>query len=285
MRLSRIFYFWILILSGVLPVSAQRIAVLIPDKSTASQIFREKLEANLSGKFQILDDSLAEAVPLDSPDQNIFNLSIEDAQNFGKALGSNFFILAKAETLRRSISVEPGFYIESYAVIYVVSSRSGRLILWRLKSFQAPTEIESENKLAASIEDLTGETSENLKSTTEKESRENPPPDLENLPAENSAEAKNFRSPLPYRRLKPAYTATANLYGVTATVDATVDLDAAGNIERVKITRWAGYGLDESVTAAIRKMQWRAAERGGKPLPIRVLLRYNFKKIEHDDNE
>jgi hypothetical protein len=27
-------------------------------------------------------------------------------------------------------------------------------------------------------------------------------------------------------------------------------------------------------------MQWRPASRDGKALPLRVLLRYNFKKIE-----
>jgi TonB family protein len=77
----------------------------------------------------------------------------------------------------------------------------------------------------------------------------------------------------------------ANLYAVTATVDATVDLDETGKVLRVEITRWAGYGLDESVEETIRKMQWRSATRDGKPLPIRVLLRYNFKKIETDEDQ
>ncbi len=108
-------------------------------------------------------------------------------------------------------------------------------------------------------------------------------PTPEELPDENSPEAKNFRTPLPYRRLSPEYTAMANLYDITATVDSLVDLDENGKITRIEITRWAGYGLDESVAATIRKMQWRAAERNGKQLPIRVLLRYNFKKIDHDD--
>jgi hypothetical protein len=52
---------------------------------------------------------------------------------------------------------------------------------------------------------------------------------------------------------------------------------------RIGITRWAGYGLDESVIKTINEMQWRAASREGKALPIRVLLRYNFKKIEKED--
>jgi len=77
----------------------------------------------------------------------------------------------------------------------------------------------------------------------------------------------------------------AYLYDVTATVEATIDLNEKGEITRVEITRWAGYGLDESVQNVIKSMNWRPAERAGKPLPIRFLVRYNFKKIEKDDNE
>jgi outer membrane biosynthesis protein TonB len=64
-----------------------------------------------------------------------------------------------------------------------------------------------------------------------------------------------------------------------------VDLNEKGDITDLEITRWAGFGLDENVIAVVRSMNWRPAERNGKPLKIRFLLRYNFKKIEKDDNE
>jgi TonB family protein len=263
-------------------VQAQRIAFLTPDNSETSQNFRTNLETILSKNFQVLDDSLAASVSQNLSEQNLFNLATEDAQNFGQALGANFFVLVKSETLRRSIEEKPKFYIESYAVVYLVSTRTGRLVFWKLESFQAPTNAEAEKMLAASVENLAQKISENIEQTLVKERAEVSRADYEELPEENSADAKNFRSPLPYRRLKPEYTKIANLYGITATVDAAVELDAEGNIKNVEITRWAGYELDESVEAVIRKMQWRAATRNGKSLPIRVLLRYNFKKIERD---
>ena len=105
---------------------------------------------------------------------------------------------------------------------------------------------------------------------------------IEEMPADDSPAAKNFRSPLPYRRLSPQYTTTAYLYSVAATVDIEVDFDETGKILRTEIVRWAGFGLDEAVTETVRKMNWRPATRAGKPLPIRVLLRYNFKKIEEE---
>lgn len=281
--LSQIVIFTLTIFCGSILATAQRIAVLAPDKTARSQNVRELLEKKLSGKFRLIDDSLAETVPLNSTDQNIFNLSTEDAQNFGSALGGNFFVLVKAATLRRATLSKPDFYIESYAVVYLVSARTGRLALWKLLSFRSPTADESEKQLAVSLDSLGGEISDRIMSANKEEiSQENSPEPIE-LPNENSPEAKSFRVPLPFRRLKPEYTTTANFYSVTATVDAAVDLDENGAVERVTIERWAGYGLDESVEAAIRKMQWRAAEKDGKALPIRVLLRYNFKKIESND--
>jgi hypothetical protein len=38
--------------------------------------------------------------------------------------------------------------------------------------------------------------------------------------------------------------------------------------------------LDEAVARNIEKMNWRPAERNGKFIPLSILLRYNFKKID-----
>ena len=263
-------------------ISAQKIAFLAPDNSPSSQNTRQNLEDALSKNFKILDDSPIENVLANSPVENIFNLSSEEARNFGNAAGCNFFVLIKSATLRRATLAKPFFYIESYTAAYLVSTRTGHLILWKLESFKAPTAAAAEAELSASIKNLASEIAAKIKSESADEADDEPPPKIEELPEENSVAAQNFRSPLPYRRLKPAYTALANLYDVTATVDAAVDLNAKGDVTKVEITRWAGYGLDESVAETIRKMQWRAATRDGKSLPIRVLLRYNFKKIESD---
>lgn len=263
-------------------VSAQKIAVLQPDKNSGDPAIREKIETSLAENFNVLDDSLAETVARSFPNLNLFNLSTDEAKNLGRAIGCEFFIITKNETLRRESLLKPA-YFESYAAVYLVSSKTGRLVFWRLLSFEAPTAVESEKKLFSAIEILAAEISANIRSTQKKELDEIALPSLAGLPDENSPEAKNFRPPLPFRRFKPAYTTTANLYGVAATVDAILDLDEKGEVSRVEITRWAGYGLDESVEQTIRQMQWRTAERNGKPLAIRVLLRYNFKKLEIED--
>ena len=106
------------------------------------------------------------------------------------------------------------------------------------------------------------------------------PVEIEQPPDDGSPAAKNFKAPIPYRRIKPEYTADAFLYNIRATVDIVVDLDKTGAVLKTEVARWAGYGLEESVEKAVRSMKWRPAERHGKMLPMRFLLRYNFKKIE-----
>jgi TonB family protein len=266
----------------VFPVFAQKIAVLTPDKTVGSQIFAAELGKSLSQNYKILDASLSEAAFRSNFYENPFNLSSTEAKNIGAAIGCDYFLLVKYETLRRS-SFKKDEYYESYAVIFAVSSRTGNLVFWKLNSFETDKPSEAEKKLFDSIGALTKEISDALQAAKNREITRSPDRKIEELPSENSPETKNFRPPLPFRRIKPEYTATANFYDIEATVDILVDIDENGKILRTEITRWAGYGLDESVTEAVRKMNWRPAERSGKTLPMRILLRYNFKNIE-DEN-
>ena len=262
----------------------QKLAVLIPEKTYQSQVFAEKLESSLSANFKILDDSLSETAFHSTRFEKPFNLSREESKNVGAAIGCDYFLLMKAENQRRS-SLSKGEYYESYAVVYAVSSRTGRLVYWKLVSREAETVEKAEKQLFASINELSVEIFDKLKIVTRDELNEKVAPKFEQLPAEDSPEAKNFRPPLPYRRIKPPYTRLANLYSVEATVDIEIDVDENGKILNTEITRWAGFGLDESVDKIIRQMNWKPADRNGKSLPMHVLLRYNFKKIEPDEEQ
>lgn len=270
-----------LILLFASALSAQKIAVLTPEKNGQSEGFTEKLETSLTEKFKVLDSSLSEAAFLSSNPEKPFNLTTQEAKIIGAAIGCDFFLLVKSENLRR-YSFEKKEYFESYAAVYAVSSRTGRLVFWKLRTFNGYKSNDAERLLFESVNDLTKEISDKLPTIANEEISEKIAK-LEEVPDENSPEAKFFRSPLPYKRLSPQYTSLANLYGIAATVDIEVDFDESGNILRTEVVRWAGFGLDESVTETVRKMNWRPATRDGKTLPIRVLLRYNFKKIEKEE--
>jgi len=95
---------------------------------------------------------------------------------------------------------------------------------------------------------------------------------------EKAAEVQGIRTPRPYRRLRPEYPQTAARADAEATVDVVVDVAADGEVGDVQIVRWAGFGLDESTIATVRQLHFFPAMKNGTPIPMRVLLRYNFRK-------
>lgn len=260
---------------------AQKIAILTPEKSPQTTEISEKLAGSLSRNFDIVNSSLAESIFEINKPQTPFNLTNQDAKHLGVRIGCNFFILMKTATLRRSTFARNEFY-ESNAVLYLVSSRTGRLVYWTIQKFDEDTPKRSRSRLLDSIDSLTDKVSKEIKATIRKELTEKPQ-DISEFPDADSPEAKGLRPPLPYIRLKPKYTALASLYSLVATIDVLVDIDEDGNVRKTEVVRWAGYGLEESVINNVKKMNWRPADRDGKKLPMRILLRYNFKNIETED--
>jgi len=49
-------------------------------------------------------------------------------------------------------------------------------------------------------------------------------------------------------------------------------------VTRVEVARWAGFGLDEATVETVHRLHFFPAMRNGVAIPIRVLLRYNFRK-------
>lgn len=276
--------FWTTFLCVALAISTvgQRISVLPQAESDLCAEFSQKLADRLRDMNIRVDDidlsrSATTSIKLDNP----FNMATADARQLGSVLGTPFYILIKAQNLRRTSS-EVETYYEAYAAIYLISSSNGRLMKWELISIKQPTEIDARQGLI-DVADQAAETiTDAIKaipdSGTDKKKRFPPVPD------EKTPGFQGLRPPMPFRRISPEYTPTANLYGVEATVEIEVDVDAEGKIAGTEIVKWAGYGLDESVIKTLHKMNWRAATIGAKTLPMRVLLRYNFKKREKDDD-
>lgn len=262
-------------------IFAQRIGIITPLADDLSEAFAKEVRNMNSDRFMILDRSLTKTAFSSFKYEKPFNLSQAEAKNIGQAIGADFFLLIRAETFRRYSLAKKEFF-ESYAAIYVVSSRTGRLIFWTLASRESPDSGVAENLLLRSAESINSEIHARISDAQAIELSEAVHPKLEELPDESSPDAVDLRPPLPYRRFSPNYTPVANLYGVEATVDILVDVDENGKILRTEISRWAGFGLDESVVKTITEMNWRPADRNGKRLPMRVLLRYNFTKPDNE---
>ncbi len=282
------------ILVSGLPLAAQvterRITLGVLDfgETPAGRLAAEKLAANLksAANVSVQDQDQIRAAARGAGYAGSINLSLEEARQLGSVLGSDFFLVGDAQTLRRSPS-SGSVYFESYASLFLVSARTGRLVLWDRPTFEATTATAAESLLNARLsstevrERLTRSIQEAHKLEREQRQLSHAAgvPIIEEAPDdEKSAQAEGLRLPRPYRRFTPAYPESAAKAEAEATVDVLVDLDAEGEVTRVEVARWAGFGLDESTIETVKRLHFFPAKRDGVAIPLRVLLRYNFRK-------
>ncbi|HET6671404.1 MAG TPA: energy transducer TonB [Pyrinomonadaceae bacterium] len=239
-----------------------------------------------SDRVQISDLGQAQAAASGAGYTPSLNMLVSEARTVGAAIGTDFFVVGDAQTLKRSPSTGP-IYFDSYASIFIVSSRTGQLARWRRLNFSGPDAATSEKQLLEAI--AAPELRSNLEAAmanatfAEREAREaaldrNIPVIAVAPDDEKTAVAQGLRLPRPFKRLQPLYPPSAAEAEAEATVDVLVDLDSAGEVSRAEIIRWAGFGLDDSTLLTVRNLHFFPAMRDGEPIPLRVLLRYNFRK-------
>ena len=250
----------------------------------AADTLRIKLRA--TGEITVADPDLSRAAAKGIGYTGSLNLTVSEARDLGAALATEFYILGDAQILRRS-SFESPVYYESYCSIFLVSARTGRLLLWERPSFENAEATKAEARLSQYLSDdalprrLLGIIK---KSRDEERAQRNvltasADAIIEEAPEnEKAAEVQGIRTPRPYRRLRPEYPQTAARADAEATVDVVVDVGADGEVGEVQVVRWAGFGLDESTVATVRQLHFFPAMKNGTPIPMRVMLRYNFRK-------
>ncbi len=277
--------------TGVFAQSTERrisLAVLDLADSSIGQLTSDSLSDNLRllSDLRLLDRDQARTAAKGAGYSGSLNMPLAEARNLGAAIGSDFYIVGDAQTIRRSPSTGP-IYFEAYSSVFLVSARTGRLVTWQRKSFQAATPEAAEKQLLAELS--SGETRSRIliairrAQEDERMGREFAVEKgihvIETAPEnDRSGEAQGLRLPRPYRRLQPSYPDSAAAAEVEAVVDVLVDLDSNGEVGNVEVARWAGFGLDEATIATVRQLHFFPAMRNGTAIPLRVLLRYNFRK-------
>lgn len=267
----------------------QRPVVSVLDFGTTpiAKVAAETLRARLrsTGEMVVADPDLSRAAAKGIGYSGSLNLALSEARDLGAALATEFYVIGDAQTLRRSSSQSPVYY-ESYCSIFLVSARTGQLLLWERPSFENNEATTAEAQLSQylSSDDLRrrvlevvkqAHSDERLKRTIVSAAEaviEEAPED------EKAAETQGIRLPRPYRRLRPAYPDTAARADAEATVDVVVDVGTDGEVDDVQVVRWAGFGLDETTVATVRQLHFFPAIKNGSPVPMRVMLRYNFRK-------
>ena len=255
-----------------------------PIAQQAANTLRDRFRA--SGAVQVGDADLGRAAAKGIGYSGSLNLTVTEARDLGAALAAEFYIVGDAQTLRRS-SFEKPAYFESYCSIFLVSTRTGKLLFWERPSFVSDEATMAEALLSQYIADtaLTSRLLAVIKKAQDEERIERAvlvtPVDavIEEAPEdEKTAADQGLRLPRPYRRLRPGYPDTAARAEAEAVVDVAVDVGADGEVGEIQIVRWAGFGLDESTVATVRQLHFFPAMKNSRPVPMRVLLRYNFRK-------
>ncbi len=271
-------------IAGQSPARKIKLALLDPGTAETAGRVADDLERLLKGTtVDVLDRTESRMAARGNGYGGSLNLTLEEARDLGSAIDCDFYIVGDAQTLRRSSSARPVFF-ESYASIFIVSSRTGRLILWDRPSFEAASAGDAEKQLLAELPPRASRYTAAILAAAESERNEREfavthgTPIIEEAPDESSSETKGLRLPAPYKRIRPPYPDTAARAEAEAVVDVLVDLDSAGEVIRVEIARWGGFGLDEATVNTVRQMHFRPATRDGVAQPVRVLLRYNFLK-------
>ncbi|HKY43255.1 MAG TPA: energy transducer TonB [Pyrinomonadaceae bacterium] len=255
-----------------------------PIAKLSAETLRARLRA--SGEVAVADADLSRAAANGIGYSGSLNLTLTEARDLGAALASEFYVIGDAQTLRRSSFQSPVYY-EAYCSIFLVSARTGQLLLWERPSFENNKATTAEARLSQylSSDDFRRRLLETVKlahseerlkrtllSTAAEAVIEEAPED------EKAAEIQGIRLPRPYRRLRPAYPDTAARAEAEATVDVVVNVGTDGEVGDVHVVRWAGFGLDETTVATVRQLHFFPAMKNGSPIPMRVMLRYNFRK-------
>lgn len=233
--------------------------------------------------LKVLDRDLARAAARGAGYTGSLNLSLDQARDLGAAIGCDFYFTGDAQTIRRTPSSGVSYY-EAYASIFLVNAKSGKLIMWDRPALVAPTPEAAEKLLAAELTSRVARYTGAIAAAAETGQQDRAQlaagaTPIEDLSVDDGDARRNgLRPPQPYRRLRPEYTADAARAEAEATIDVMVDVDASGEVARVEVVRWGGFGLDESTVNTVRQLHFFPAMRDGVAVPVRVLLRYNFRR-------
>lgn len=216
------------------------------------------------------------------------NLHIEEARRLGAAIGCDFFIIGKADCVTRSEQAGEA-HEESFAGVLLVDGRNGNLahfdfLLQRAatcKAAEAATAEQLAERASGYVDAMLAFRSRRETATiTDDKADDRADEAAEALPAADSPLAAGFKPPEFTSRVKPQFTDSAHRADITATVEARVVFRASGEIGSIDILRWAGFGLEASSIAAIRQLRFKPATRNGKPVTVRAVVQYNFRRLD-----
>ncbi|MDQ3012061.1 MAG: energy transducer TonB, partial [Acidobacteriota bacterium] len=263
--------------------SPVRLAVvdLVGDEGRGFSTLLRDVARTSNNEFNLLDDELVRAASRGAGYTDNLNLSRDEARALGQSLGCDFYVLGKVQSARRQDMGEQ-FYFDALAGLFFVETRTGNLILFVFERTKAQDESNARNQLKEILTRNWPQYTEAIRSARQQhllavQNIAQPSPSAVEVLTDNIA-AQGVQQPVFYQRIKPDYTEQADLAGIVATVELETVFRNDGTIGEVELVKWAGFGLDESAIATVKKLRFKPAEHSGKKLTIKGLVRYNFRR-------
>ena len=239
-------------------------------------------------RVTLIDQSLVQSAIAGIGYDGSINLTKDEARRIGASISCDFFIIGKAEVFTRSEHANES-HEQAYAGVMLVDGRTGALTVFDFISNKSSTKEAAQQSLVKDLNTRVGGyvdkmTQLRAQSSVPQSNDSSSPASrarevIEDIPGEDSTRSEGFKPPEFLNRVKPDYTAEADLSDVTATVEAMVVFGSTGEVGRIEITRWAGFGLEESSEKAIRLLKFKPATRDGNPITVRAMIRYNFRRV------
>lgn len=262
-----------------LPQAAPRIAIVNLQGDHGNEV--TVLLEGLASKSIPVDPDLTRRAVKGASYSGSLNMSLSDAESLGESIGCDYYFAGLAKTVRR-IGTRDEAYFESLAGIYLIETRTGRLVTFTMVRERGPTDSEATEKMLNSVKAHQMDLEQAIYAAfkrSQDEARALPPADeLEVIDLDGGSIPPGISPPVFYERLKPEYTDNASSVDLVATVEISAVFGTAGRVESSEVVRWAGFGLDESALATVRKLRFKPAMKQGKAISVRGLVRYNFKK-------
>src|SRR5689334_2348691 len=278
-----IFVFCLLPFAFAEAQSPIRLAVLdlVDDKGGEVSALLRNAARSSKVEVELLDEDLVRAASRGEGYEGSLNLSRNEARALGQSLGCEFYVLGKVQSARRQ-DVGEKFYFDALAGLFFVETRTGRLILFVFERTKAQDERQARNQLNETLKRNWPRYAEALiaargQHTAAIENIAQPSVPAVEVLTDDSV-AQGIQQPIFYQRLKPDYTEQADLAGIIATVELEAVFRDDGTVGEIEVVKWAGFGLDESAIATVKKLRFKPAERSEKTLTIKGLVRYNFRR-------
>jgi len=272
------------------PARPPRIAVIGFSHSATGAAFDasplgDSLEAALrrDGRAVLIERSLMKPALAGVGYDGSVNMSTDEARRLGSAVGCDFFIVGVIDAVTISDQTHES-HEEAVGGLMMVDGRTGALAAFDFIQEKSPSREmavgRAKQTLAARAPGYIDRMLEHRARLEERAGARNDSEPVEEMPDE---ESPRFTPPKFANRIKPEYTPEARRANVGGTVEAIAVFRVNGEVGDITVTRWVGFGLEESAIRAIRDLKFEPARLDGRPVSVRALIRYNFRKLDFVD--